>query len=156
MNPEPATRSADYQPDAHGRLSLYQKRRLVLLARRAFNKQGRPGGDFDTWRREIALRACGLRISEADQRDWAALKAAYLDAAGDSGRAFETLMREDDNKRRIAMHKLVRACTERGLPLAYPEAICRRQYRCCLGEASAPQLWRLVFTVKNRRKAKAA
>ena len=35
----------------------------------------------------------------------------------------------------------------------YAAAICRRQYKRELGEASAKQLWNLFFTVRNRRKA---
>jgi hypothetical protein len=135
-------------------LNLPQKRRLVMLARRAWEKRGKPGESFDAWRVGVAVRACGLRIREAMQRDWGSLKAAFEDELGESGRAFETLMRDEDNKRRIALHKLTQACGERGLPLAYPEAICRRQYRCGLHEATVAQVWRLFFTVKNRRKPK--
>lgn len=142
----------DYAPEAgSGPLTLRQKRRLVLLAKQAWLKRGQPG-DFDTWRRTVAERACGLRISRALQRDWARLKAAFLDEMGESGAALDTLLRDQDNARRIALHKLWQACTARGLPMAYPDVICRRQYHCPLGEATAPQLWRLVFTVKNRRK----
>ena len=148
---------SDYAPEGgSGTLSLGQKRRLVLLARRAWLRQPHPGPlpaakAFDEWRQAQAVRACGLRISEATQRDWGALKAAFEDAAGESGRALNTLVRDEDNKRRVAMYKLQGACRERGLPLAYPEAICRRQYRCGLDEATAAQIWRLVFTVRNRR-----
>lgn len=111
-----------------------------------------PRPDFDAWRREQAIRACGLRISEASQRHFAALRAHFLDLAGAHAAAFETLVRDEDNPRRIALHALAKACDQRGLPLAYPAAICRRQYRCDLDHATAPQLWRLTFTIRNRRR----
>lgn len=150
---QPRRVGADYAPEAgSGPLTLHQKRRLVLLAKRAWMKRGQPGENFDLWRRDVAERACGHRISQAWQRDWGSLKAAFENELGESGWAMNTLMRDEDNKRRIALHQLGRACSERGLPLAYPEAICRRQYRCGLGDATASQLWRLFFTVKNRRK----
>ena len=153
----------DYAPAGDtGPLSLGQKRNLVRLARRAFRvakpspPAPLPGGEgrdaFDAWRNAVAIRACGLRIREATQRDWGALRAAFQDAAGESGQALNTLVRDEDNPRRVALHFLAKACSERGLPLAYPSAICRRQNRCELGEATAAQVWRLVFTVKNRRK----
>lgn len=146
---------ADYAPEGgDGCLTRWQKTRLVLLARRGWERSGSPGGEreFAAWRQAVAERACGLRISRARQRDYGTLRAAYLDAAGDVGAAFETLVRDEDNPRRVAMHHLSKSCAERGLTLSYPAAICRRQYRCGLSEATAAQLWRLVFTVRNRRK----
>jgi len=142
----------EYAPEGgSGLLSLGQKRNLVALARRAWRARGCPGVSFDAWRTSEAISACGLRISEALQRDWGSLRARFQDAAGESGAAFNTLVRDEDNKRRVALWKLQQICSKVGVPLAYPEAICRRQYRCALPEATPAQLWRLFFTVKNRK-----
>ena len=46
-----------------------------------------------------------------------------------------------------------RLFTEAGLPESYAAAICRRQYRCALSEASDKQVWCLVYTVRNRAAA---
>jgi hypothetical protein len=65
-------------------------------------------------------------------------------------------MRAETEPRRMAMHKLRRDCADRGLSLDYPAAICRRQYRCALEDASPTQLWQLVFTIRNRRPTRRA
>lgn len=131
-------------------LTREQKARLSILARDAFAKSG--SGNADSWRREVAIRACGRRISEAAQRDYLPLKAAFQDLAGESGRALETLLRAESEPQRVAMHRLTQECGKRGLRLAYPEAICRRQYHCALSEATPRQLWNLLYTVRSRRK----
>lgn len=139
-------------PDAGWKpLTRNQKTRLVLLAKRGWAAAGEPG-EFDPWRQDVAVQACGRRISEASQKHWADLKAEFQSRAGDEAGAFETQLREGDNKRRIAMHKLTEALAQKGLPGAYAAAICRTQYKCPLEEASAGQLWRLFYTVKNRKK----
>ena len=66
--------------------------------------------------------------------------------------AERTLARDADNDRRIARYKLDQALRERGLGESYAAAICRTQYRCSLAEASPRQLWRLVYTIRNRRR----
>ena len=66
---------------------------------------------------------------------------------------FWTQLREGDNKRRVAMHKLTEALRAKELPLSYVAAICRAQFKCSLEEASAKQLWCLFFTVTNRKKS---
>lgn len=156
MDARPRRRvGADYAPSGGGvGLTRGQKAALSILARRAWEERGRPGESADAWRRDVALRAVGRRISQASQADYATLRAAYEDAARQYARAFRSLMRGENNPLRIARHKLEVTCRERGLPMAYPEAICQRQYRCGLAQANASQLWRLVFTVRNRREKK--
>lgn len=144
----PAT---DYAPThAAAALTRYQKWQLSKMARAAWILRGRPGDEAE-WRREQSIAACGHRISTAGQAHWAVLKARFLDHARRSGEAFETLMRDTGNALRIARWKLRKECAARKLPLAYPAAICRKQYRCDLANATAPQLWRLIFTIRNRR-----
>lgn len=127
-----------------------------MLARKAAESQGLSvkTKDLSEWRQSVSIRACGLRISEATQAQWADLKAAFQMEAGEDGKAFQTQMREGDNKRRIAMHKLTQALAGKGLDVGYAAKICRIQFKCELDQASAKQLWCLFYTVTNRKNAK--
>ena len=122
-------------------LTNEQKARLSILAREAFAKLN-PG----------SLAGMDRRITEAAQRDFLPLKAHFQDLGGKSGQALNTLLRAESEPQRIAMHKLTQECRYRKLSLSYPEAICRKQYHCNLTQASAKQLWCLVFTIRKRRK----
>ena len=104
------------------------------------------------FRHAECIKVCGKRITEAAQRDFLPLKAHFQDLGGKSGQALNTLLRAESEPQRIAMHKLTQECRSRKLSLSYPEAICRKQYHCNLTQASAKQLWHLVFTIRNRRK----
>lgn len=161
MNSTPSTvkpkrqyvlKGSHYAPDlAWQPLSPSQRSGLAMLAKKAWQKWGR-GENEHAWRHAQSITAVGKRITEAGQRDFLRLRAHFLDLAGQSGAALNVLLKAENEPQRIALHKLTRECSQRGLPLAYPEAICKRQYRCTLAEASAQQIWRLVFTVRNRRK----
>jgi integrase len=143
-------------PDASWkRLTNEQKKRLAILARQGYAKLQITGVTFDDWRHEVAIQACGLRISEATQAHWADLKSAFQIHAGQPDKAFQTQMREGDNKRRVAMFKLTQACQERGLHMSYPDSICHTQFKLPISEASAKQIWCLFYTVTNRRRPSA-
>ena len=143
-------------PDAGWqRLTNKQKGKLSMLAAKAFAHQKVQGMTATEWRHEIAISTCGVRISEAIQDHYNDLKSAFQDLAGYHAAAFRTQVRSPDNKRRIAMHKLVSACKERGLNESYPASICFDQFKCSLADASAKQLWCLFFTVTKRRNAQA-
>ena len=146
--------AADYAPPGGAPITARQKTILVLAAREAARLAGAPdsGPAFDAWRRGQAIDACGLRISEARQRDWALLRAHFDTLRGRPDSAYRTLVGDSDNPRRIALHKLSKACAWAGVAMAYAGSICRRQYKVPLDQASAAQLWHLVFTVRNRRK----
>jgi hypothetical protein len=136
-------------------LTKEQKMRLSILARKAAweQKQGLDNKQLDAWRQEVSIRACGVRISEASQCHWADLKSAFEDLAGAPEQAFETQLRDVDNKRRVALWKLNQVLTEKGLAPEYAGAICKTQFKCALEDASAKQLWCLFYTVKNRLKS---
>lgn len=141
-------------PDAGWkRLSNKQKARLSMLAAKGYAFQRVQGMSLEDWRHEIAIRACGVRISEATQDHWADLKTAFLDLAGDPVGAMRTQLREGDNKRRIALHKLTKACEQRGLAMSYAESICRDQFKVPVSQASAKQIWCLFFTISKRGNA---
>lgn len=142
-------------PDASWKpLSKEQKARLSISARKAAEVQGvsLKGKDLAEWRQEVSIRACGVRISEATQAHWADLKSAFEDLGGKPEQAFLTQLREGDNKRRVAMHKLQKELEAKGLAIGYAAAICKTQFKLPLDQASAKQLWCLFYTVKNRRK----
>jgi integrase len=121
-----------------------------MLARKAYQVQRVQGIDPDEWRHEVAIQACGCRISEAVQSHWADLKTAFQDLAGDPVGAMRTQIREGDNKRRIALHKLTTLCTERGLDISYAESICRDTFKVPIAQASAKQIWCLFYTIQKR------
>lgn len=150
--PSKQTRPATYAPDLVWQpLSARQRTGLALLAKRAWRTWGR-GENEHAWRHAQTIKACGRRITEATQRDYLPIRAHFTDLLGQSDRALDDLLKHESEPHRIALHKLTQECSKRRLSLAYPAAICRRQYRCALDEASPQQLWRLLFTVKNRRK----
>ena len=139
-------------PDGGWRpLTRWQKARLAMTARKAYDRLKVQGMTLDEWRQEIAIRACGRRVSEACQCHWAELMAAFLNLNGASDKALNVLLREGDNKRRVAMHKLTQELAKKGLEVGYAAAICSKQFKCALADASAKQIWCLFFTVKNRR-----
>lgn len=152
--------AAKHREDADARdgswkpLTNHQKARLAILAKAAAVAQGESftAREMDEWRHEQAIKACGVRISEATQRHWADLKSAFEDLSGKPEKAFRTQMREGDNKRRVAMHKLAEELTKKGLHSSYAASICRAQFKCALDEATAKQLWCVFYTISNRRK----
>jgi hypothetical protein len=143
-------------PDAGWKpLTTHQKARLSILARQAAEAQGVSlrSADLAEWRHAISIRACGLRISEATQKHWTDLKSAFQDLAGQPEKAFNTQMRDGDNKRRIALHKLTQELAGKGLHPSYAASICMAQFKVPLDQASAKQLWCLFYTISNRRKS---
>ena len=140
-------------PDASWKaLSNKQKGLLSMLAAQAYAAQGiTPAVTLPEWRRDTAILACGHRISQATKAHWADLKAAFQDLSGRPEKAFHTLMREGDNKRRVALHKLSQALKDKGLNPSYAQAICRSQFKCQIEDASAKQIWCLFFTISHRR-----
>ncbi len=137
-------------------LSNEQKARLCILAREAAASQNLSlkTKDLAAFRQALSIQACGRRISEATQSNWADLKSAFQDAAGNAAGAFRTQIREGDNKRRVAMHKLTEALKAKELNPSYAASICRAQFKCPLEEATAKQIWCLYFTLTKRRNPK--
>lgn len=106
-----------------------------------------------SWRHVEQGKACGIQsLRECSQAHYGRILAHFQRLAGATAAATRTAARDADNDRRIARHKLDEALRERGLSTGYVVSICKRQNRCSLDEATAKQLWRLVYTVRNRRK----
>jgi hypothetical protein len=147
-------------------LSNTQKAEIGQLAAQAWQVwEGREGfleanGElsksacFSAWRHWQQGLACGRQsLRECTGDDYQLLRAHFLKLAGLEASARRAEERHISNPQRIAAYKLRQALAAAGLPEAYAGAICRRQYRCALADASERQLWCLVFTVRNRRTA---
>ena len=147
-------------------LSTEQKRKLCQLARAAWEKATDREGWLEAnpemsasavqaaWRHYHQSQAVGrqsLRLCTQD--DYLRLVAHFKKLAGDEAGAAAAQGRAELDPRRRVWHLLVQALQERNLPLSYAGAICRRQYRVGLEHATEKQLWSLLYTVKNRRKA---
>jgi hypothetical protein len=128
-----------------------QKAALCILARQAFDAV-RPGGEFDAWRHEQTLKACGkLSLRCATQADYAAIKAHLLSLLGHTGRAFNSALRSQTEPRRQALHKLRGECRSQGVALDYAIAIARSKFHQPDLELLSPsQIWQLVFSVRRR------
>ncbi len=134
-------------------LTTRQKGVVVMLARRAFNHR-RVGGDFNAWRRDEQEKAVGqTSLTVCCQADYNMLVAHFEGLAGEGTKEFQAAYRDLDERTRQARHLLEDALNDRDLDLSYAEAICRTQYKRGLDEATADQLWRIKFTVENRRDA---
>jgi uncharacterized protein YifE (UPF0438 family) len=134
-------------------LSNRQKFYLSSLARRAWAKLGPEldGMDEDDFRHDQVARACGkLGLRCCSQDDYRLVEAHLLDRRGESGRAMKSLVQGQSNPRRIAEYKLHQACRDAGVDIAYADRICRAMFKCAVADATADQLWKLTFTVKNR------
>ncbi|MFA5265066.1 MAG: hypothetical protein WC378_14675 [Opitutaceae bacterium] len=147
-------------------LSNEQKAKIGQAARQAYlawsdrlpfeliNAELSASACFASWRHVEQGKACGVQSLRAcTQAHYGRLLAHFQAIAGNVAGADRTRARDGDNDRRIARYKLAEALRERDLGEAYAASICRRQYRCALDEASAKQVWHLVYTVRNRRKA---
>ncbi|WP_448578914.1 hypothetical protein [Thermosphaera sp.] len=156
-------------------LSRKQKFEVVMLARRAWNRRGKPffdpdrfaAGDplalsvaeaFELWRHEQQQTACGLRhLTAASQREYPLLMAHFHALLGEMEIAERWLMRAACDPRRQARAKLEREL-ERARdthtidrPHDYALAIARRQFGAQdLESLTERQLWSLVFTIRNR------
>jgi hypothetical protein len=154
--------SRNHYPSVGGVLERNDKARICILARQAYDK-AETTQNFETWRHHeqfIAVtganplldRTSRLSLLDCNQRDVPKLIAHFQDLAGEPGHAVKTYLRESMKDQAVALHKLKEACEERGLELSYPGKICKQQYKCAIEDASPNQIWRLVFTIRNRKK----
>ena len=136
-----------------GPLSNEQKARLCIECAKSHDQDG--ALDAEQYRHAEVQKAVGKPgLTACTQDDWRPLLAHFLALQGRTGEAFEHALAHGTEPARVWMFKLGDACNRAGLPMAYPDAICRRQYRCALSDASATQLRNLTFTVINRGNAR--
>jgi hypothetical protein len=134
-------------------LTKPQKRYLSQLARRAWQAagpelDGESETDYRHWQVALATGKAGLRCCSQD--DYGAVKGHFLNLLGETTRAFQAIHHGEGNQRRVAQWKVVQACREAGVEMAYAAKICANMFKCPLEDASTDQLWKLMFTLKNR------
>ena len=154
-------RSRNSYPTVGGPLERNDKARICIRAREAFDKADTTQ-DFETWRRHeqfIAVtganplldRTSRMSLRDCTRGDLLKIVAHFEDLAGEPGRALKLHLREAVQDNAVALGKLKAECVARGVKLSYPARICMIQNKCSLEDATPNQLWRLVFTVRNRR-----
>lgn len=148
-------------------LSLIQKRDIAIAARQAYdrwpereafeaiNSDQSKSACFKAWRYVETGKAAGgtQSLCECTQSQYGRVLAHFQRLGGQESVAQHTEAKDQDNPRRIALWKLNQALRERDLGRGYAITICRAQYRCELDQASPGQLWRLIYTIRNRHKA---
>ena len=147
-------------------LSNKQKAILCQLARKAWdqwpereafldvNPDFSKSAAFEAWRRNEQLEAAGVASlkSATSENHYLRIKAHWEDKLGHYERAAKDLLKHADEACLQVLYKIYESCAQRGLDYpGYPGAICRRQYKCALEEASEKQLWSLCYTIRNRR-----
>lgn len=140
-------------------LSNKQKAYLAQLINQAYAKvvgHAGPGvASVEDWRHSQVAAACGkFGLKCCDQNDYKRVEAHFLELLGESSRAFRAHVAAETEPRRQAEAVLTRELERFGMRLAYAEAICRQQFKCGLFDASEGQLWKLVYTVRNRGNAR--
>ncbi|MDE2101190.1 MAG: hypothetical protein KGL39_28350 [Patescibacteria group bacterium] len=135
-------------------LSINQKRYLSQLARRAWHKAGPEldGIEEGAFRHQEVIKACGkIGLRCCDQNDYKLVEGHFLELLGFHGAAFNAQVRAATETRRLVAHKILDACQEFGMSVAYAEKICRAQnHGAGLDDVDEKTLWRIFYTVRNR------
>lgn len=154
--PARPVRAGAARPVRKGPLSNEQKAKICMAANEAAAALGITGWrEVNEWRLKEQQERFGLdSLTKATQAQYADIKGHFEAIAGNLAKAFKTIRRGQDNDRRVARWHLNKALATAKLSPAYAQAICKNQFHCTLDDASKKQLWNLVYTVKNRGKAK--
>lgn len=151
-------------------LTNLQKRDIAIAARQAYlawdgreafeavNSEVSKSECFKVWKHQEQGKALapgieqplGRSTCEMTQANFNTVLAHFRDLAGDTTGAQRLRGRDQDNGRRIAMHKIRRALDERELTLDWIATICRSKFKCTLDRASEKQLWSLFYDVRKR------
>ena len=153
-----------------GPLTQHQVRSLVLLARRAYAVQRSLGlaeeEPFDEWRHAAVADAApgrpGLKLLR--QEDFCAVRDYLKRLAGGSPAAASAREAREDDSRRRALWALRRECVrladafDGGAEGAvrYAASIVRKETGAAPEAASPVALWRAVYTLRSRAKARRA
>lgn len=136
-------------------LSAGQKRDLILLARRAWEKAGALES-FDAWRhRQILLCVERPGLRACTNADYGYVSAHFLALVGQADFAHRQRDRADANDRTMALAKLdaeldaAADVIENGA--AYVAAIARARFKTTLirTDLNAKQIWGLVFDLRR-------
>jgi hypothetical protein len=163
--PQPAATAADIAENgaALALMGTEEKRELAILCRKAWEKLGKPGEDFDSWRHQQVLMCVerpGLRQSRHE--DFNYIKAHMLRILGANRQAEGCELRAATEHRRQAIAILREECrkaihVER--PVAYIQAIAKSKFKTTMihTDLSANQIWQLIFSLRaaevRKRKA---
>ena len=165
---------------AGGALSNEQKKRVVLLARAAWAKLGKPGfadqaadvpaeirlkeaEAFDLWRHTEQRKAAGTaHLTCAENRSYPSYMSHFARLAGQDQNAAHWVDRQIGDPQRQAQSVLERelkaAESVLGNPHAYAATICRCKFKATdIQNLSAKQTWTLVFDIRRaaqKRRAK--
>lgn len=149
-------------------LSTLQKKILARLARRAFNLTGAKalgagdawdgsGAAFDVWRHDQVATASGKAgLRACSQLDYKRVEAHFQSLLGQDGRALNAHVRAETEPRRQAEAKLLEVCEQWGFHLDYASSLSLRIHKVNLFDADTAVIWKLIYTINNRGRAKAA
>ncbi len=159
-------------------LSREQKRKICILAERAWNANGCPMWEprqdpairlcrtsaLELWRHLEQERLTGRKhLTQCGQADYELLRAHFARLAGDvrETAAAEARISGDDVRRAMAVLRAEMAAARRQIaePLRYAETIAKAKYKAGLGGLTAKQLWTVIFDLRRAvaaRKKKSA
>jgi hypothetical protein len=144
-------------------MSRDQKRDLVLLAKRAWEKLGQPG-TFEEWRhQQVRMVTERGGLTECRNEDFLPLQAQFLRLVGQTAMAERKVLKYEMEPLRWAQHKIMVECKTASdvidRPHEYVLSIARARYKVqSLDDCSEKQLWGLMFDLRRnaqRRRAKA-
>lgn len=150
-------------------LTAEQRQRLAIAARRAYDAQKAvgivDGETFDAWRHACVREATGRAgLTALTQRDYGPMMARLIELAGGSPRrrdwhaAAKPARRDDADRARRALKDECAAWAEvfGGVAQAdaYATSLLARIHKTDWMGATARQLWQVLFTVRNRARAK--
>jgi hypothetical protein len=151
---------------AGGVVSKRQVRDLILTALKAYGNQQRAGmadEPFDVWRKAALHDACGRQSFRAvTQGEYGDVLGYFLQLQGVSARARKAAQQskaaDEAERARYALRRecesLADAFGSAAGAEAYADALLERIHKTDIEEASAKQLWQVVFTMRNRAKGK--
>jgi len=141
-------------------LTNEQKKRLILLARRAFAKQSEISNlkseiSFDAWRHAQQVQAVERSsLCSCTNEDYLFLKAHYLRLLGEEEKAEVLQVKAVCEPRLWALSRLHKECEAAAdvIPgaLKYAEGFLRNCRKINLDQASEKQLWHAIYVVRRR------
>ena len=103
-------------------LSPSQRSTLARIGKECYNvlhKAGAIEESFDSWRKRLAVAACGRSISQANNDDWDPILIAFYTAAGRADKALDLAMAKVTNSQRTLWHRITQSLAAADLPDSY-------------------------------------
>lgn len=153
-----------------GVVKPHQVKAMVLAARRAYAEQAKvglvdDGCDFDTWRRATIHDVVGAgtpgSFRAVTQRDYAAVMAYFGELAGDHAGTVrsETVRGADERTRALWSLSLAEGESadvfgSKEEARRYADALFLKIHGAAREDATARQVWAVIFTLRNRAAAR--